>query len=597
LPGELRSFPFKNFKQARNPTLGCAFASPLAVAKSEGAVRGPRTDVNRQYRIHNKLVFGRLSPEHHHLRDWLLGTVEDKLLYTNPARFRGLYHWMDTNQFSQNVKTDDLDVGPAGRITLLVHPKMRSVLASLIEMLFSGLSELSFSPAIVGDSLSDWQVSRVIVLGANFFGGEQLNSLPRDSIIFNVENTSSSFFTEEYIKLLRKFTVWDFDLRNTLELSQLIVRPVRYVRLFYVNSLKRITGGADKDIDVLFFGSFNPRRSAVLDSLRARGISVSAVFGVFGADLDNLIARSKVVINIHFYANGRVEMIRLFDLLANSQTIVSELNPGEELDDDLRGAFATAPYEGLVDATEALVHDPERCATLAKTGFCAFSSRSSNILGEALAWSDQRRIPAHAVIGSGKLYDPNLLNIDNDARWHPDVVADISDRALFEREFTSHRFGMLRLQRGWFDSIVTSHVLEHIPDLVTAMSNCLELLCNGGVLKVTVPYDLAYGAWQDPTHVHAFNERSWLYYCEWYWYLGWTRSRFDLVEQKFRYSPLGETLAGRGCSAEEILRSPRAVDEMYVVLRKRPLTEAEIDTGRKMRGDSRGPEAPVFERS
>src|SRR5580692_7602156 len=30
LPGELHSFPFKNFEQARNAALDCAYASPLA---------------------------------------------------------------------------------------------------------------------------------------------------------------------------------------------------------------------------------------------------------------------------------------------------------------------------------------------------------------------------------------------------------------------------------------------------------------------------------------------------------------------------------------------------------------------------------------
>jgi len=43
------------------------------------------------------------------------------------------------------------------------------------------------------------------------------------------------------------------------------------------------------------------------------------------------------------------------------------------------------------------------------------------------------------------------------------------------------------------------------------MTNCLKLLRVGGVFKILVPYDLSYGAWQDPTHIRAFNERSWLY--------------------------------------------------------------------------------------
>jgi SAM-dependent methyltransferase len=455
-------------------------------------------------------------------------------------------------------------------------------------MLYEGLKDISIEPEISSEVPCANTNARVIVLGANSFDIEELSRLPSNSIIFNVENTSSSFFTDRYIQVLRGFTVWDFDQRNSIELSTILGTPVYYLPMFYVKSLTRITERGFKDIDVLFFGSFNPRRSAVFEGLRAKGIHVNAVFGVFGAELDSLIARSKVVINIHFYANGRVEMIRLFDLFANHCTVVSELNEGELLDEDLKEALITAPYEKLIEVTEALVRDPERCSAVAEAGFCAFSARNAKgILQEALVSSEESRVPRNAVVGSGKFYDSNLFNIDIETRWHPDIVADIADHRLFEREFSSRRFGVVRLQHGFFDSILASHVLEHIPDLVSAMSNCLELLRDGGLLRVTVPYDLSYGAWQDPTHVHAFNERSWLYYCDWYWYLGWTVSRFDLVEQSFHYSPLGESLALRGCPQEEILRMARAVDEMRVVLRKRPLTEAEIEHGRTMRGDLR----------
>ena len=190
-------------------------------------------------------------------------------------------------------------------------------------------------------------------------------------------------------------------------------------------------------------------------------------------------------------------------------------------------------------------------------------------------------------MGSGKSYDAGRFNIDLNEVWHPDIVADISDQALFEREFHSQRFGAVRLTKGWFDNVAGSHVLEHVPDLVAAMTNCLDLLTLGGSLHVAVPYDLSYGAWQDPTHVHAFNERSWLYYCEWWWYLGWTEARFDLVESNFGYSALGDKLAADGVPQDEILRTPRAVDEMRVVLRKRLLTDAERTLGRQMRGEIR----------
>jgi len=476
----------------------------------------------------------------------------------------------------------------AAAYLILLHPGMSQILGVVADMLAAGLRELSYT-AEIANALPTNLDHKIIVLGANLFNESELSTLPPESIIFNVENSSSSFITPSYIRLLRNFTVWDYNKTNAEMIEFIIARPVYYLKMFYAVELARIPDLETKDIDVLFFGSFNARRSAVLDDLRQRGLTVKAVFGVFGPELDELISRSKVVINIHFYPNGRSEIIRIFDLLANGRTVVSELNPDETVDDDLKDALIGAPYEQLADVTEALVRDPDRCARVAASGNAIIKSRRGGaILRDAITWSEEvQRIPGHAVIGSGKSYDPALFNLDIEDRWHPDIVADIADRELFTKNFSSRRFGTVRLRRGQFDSITASHVLEHIPDLVTAMTNCLALLCEGGTMRVAVPYDLSYGAWQDPTHVHAFNEKSWLYYCEWHWYLGWGETRFDLIEQKFRYSSIGDTLAAKGLPEAEILRTPRAVDEMHVVLRKRNLTDEERRFGRAMRGDSR----------
>src|SRR5271166_3198407 len=337
--------------------------------------------------------------------------------------------------------TDPTEGSGSDQYTLLIHPGMTAILGNVVEMLAGGLREMSIHVE-VGHELPLNPRGRVIALGANFFSAAELERLPKYSIIFNVENSSSGFLNAEYRELLGRFPVWDFSESNAFDLAKVINRPVHYLRMFYVEGLSRIPTGAEHDIDVLFYGSFNARRSQILDSLCARGLVVKAVFGVFGAQLDELIARSKIVLNIHFYDNGRLEMIRLFDLFANGRAVVSELNPGELLDPDLADALIGVPYELLADATEALVRDSDRRREVAAAGFRAFSRRRPNvILREALARSDALMVPSDALLGSGKMYDPRLFNIDISERWHPDIVADIADEELFTREFASQRFG------------------------------------------------------------------------------------------------------------------------------------------------------------
>lgn len=184
-------------------------------------------------------------------------------------------------------------------------------------------------------------------------------------------------------------------------------------------------------------------------------------------------------------------------------------------------------------------------------------------------------LPRRLNLGSGKSWQTDCLNVDINPLWRPDVCVDASAPDLLEQELDSTRFGRIVLPPEYFDEITAVDVLEHVPDLVTLMTNCLKLLRNGGLLKALVPFDLSYGAWQDPTHVRAFNERSWLYYTEWFWYVGWRDARFDLLELKFQLSDVGQAMAKQGIGSDIIARTPRAVDSMDVVLSKRPLSEAE----------------------
>jgi hypothetical protein len=116
------------------------------------------------------------------------------------------------------------------------------------------------------------------------------------------------------------------------------------------------------------------------------------------------------------------------------------------------------------------------------------------------------------------------------------------------------------------------------------MKNCLDLLAIDGVMEVIVPYDLSFGAWQDPTHVRAFNERSWLYYTDWCWYLDWTEFRFDLISQLFVLNAYGwELMPKHNDNVEIVARYPRAVDALHVKLKKRAVTPTERESFRQYR--------------
>lgn len=165
-------------------------------------------------------------------------------------------------------------------------------------------------------------------------------------------------------------------------------------------------------------------------------------------------------------------------------------------------------------------------------------------------------------LGSGKDFREDCLNADIQAIKNPDWLVDITN--ITWGSTISTRFGEIKIEKGMFDKIIANDVLEHISDLVAAMTNCKDLLSDKGEFHIHVPYDLSLGAWQDPTHVRAFNENSWLYYTDWHWYLGW-KDRFYLKELRLEKSKLAEEM---NISDQMLTILPRMVDGMKVVLAK-----------------------------
>jgi hypothetical protein len=154
-------------------------------------------------------------------------------------------------------------------------------------------------------------------------GGHLCETLPDSCIIYNSEQVGSPWFTEKYITLLKTHEVWDYSSENVERLKAMGIEA-RHVPIGYVKELERIKPAEVQDIDVLFYGSLNERRKKILDELKARGLNVVHLFGVYGEERDSYIARAKVVLNIHFYLPAVPEEVRLSYLWTNRVYVLNE---------------------------------------------------------------------------------------------------------------------------------------------------------------------------------------------------------------------------------------------------------------------------------
>jgi SAM-dependent methyltransferase len=438
--------------------------------------------------------------------------------------------------------------------------------------------------AQIGENTIDATATNLL-LGAHLLTPGESPMVPAGSIVYNLEQLGGASLSPAYYELASKHQVWDYSLRNIEKWKAMncFHAPI-HVPLGYVPELSRIKASQAQDIDVLFYGSLNERRTAILNALKNAGLKVHTVFGVYGKKRDEVIARSKVVLNIHFYDTRVFEIVRIAYLLANSKAVVSECSSENEMEQAAKGAFLTVPYHSLVESCQSLLRNEEERRRLEVRGLLWFSRHpESEILSRALtpstrtstARSERLSIPRKLNLGSGKDWREDYFNADIAPRWEPDAVLDFGRALPIGQPLQTERFGTVILENNFFDEIIANDALEHIPHLTTAMTSCLNLLKVGGLFRISVPYDLSLRAWQDPRHVRAFNERSWLYYTDWFWQLGWTTARFDIAEFHLGLSPIGEGLRLQQVKAEDLVRHPRAVDQMRVVLRKRLLTDAE----------------------
>jgi hypothetical protein len=227
---------------------------------------------------------------------------------------------------------------------------------------------------------------RHLIFGANLLPRYPM-PVPPDAVVINLEQVSadSVWMTPAYVEILRRCTVWDYSGANIARLGRLGVQAA-LLPIGYHPQLSRITLGPSPDIDVLFYGSVSDRRRTLLLALDDAGVRLHVAFNVYGRERDALIARSKLVLNLHHYSAQVFELARVSYLLANRVCVVSERGQDDALEQPFESAVKFATYDGLVAACLALLADPAARLALAQRGFEYFSGcNSASALAQRLA--------------------------------------------------------------------------------------------------------------------------------------------------------------------------------------------------------------------
>ncbi len=201
---------------------------------------------------------------------------------------------------------------------------------------------------------------RSLVFNAHTLGTGGLPN--KQDVIYQSEQIGAEYGwpTPDYLKLLKKHEVWDYSQKNVDALKEYGV-DAKFVPIRYMPCMTKFESVPEKDIDVLFYGSANARRMKILCELSDAGVNVQRIFGAYGADRDHFIARSKVILNIHYQDGGAFEIFRCAHLFANSKCVVSEFGRDADLDGRHKRSAIFCHRDEIVDTClELLGSDRDR---------------------------------------------------------------------------------------------------------------------------------------------------------------------------------------------------------------------------------------------
>jgi hypothetical protein len=250
-----------------------------------------------------------------------------------------------------------------------------AIFREVAELLFHGFrragAEVKWAPRSMRRAALNF------VIAAHRLPSAQIPQLLDDRVIFNLEPVCSPDAwrvtdAATYRTLLQGSPVIDYSERNRAWLRRELQVEAEILMLGHEPELERIPRAREQDIDVLFYGQITPQRAQTLIALQHSGLRIIVLQGmpsIYGEERDALIARSRVVLNLHQYDIHIFEQVRVNYLLINGKAVVSEVADDTEIPDLYRRLVEpVCGIDAIVDrcrqlaASERLRHEREELA-------------------------------------------------------------------------------------------------------------------------------------------------------------------------------------------------------------------------------------------
>ena len=241
-------------------------------------------------------------------------------------------------------------------------------------------------------------------LWVGFWNEVPADLMPKNYIFLNSEPLGVKKWSEnkDWFKAMRGAKqIWSYTMTSVEHLKTLGAVP-RFVPFGYAPYYETIfrKHTADKcleqDIDVLFFGEVSERRGRILDELKRNGMNVHVAGRdnpAYGERLDELLARSKIVLGIHYYEEPEAQiadLARLDHLLSNQLFVVHEKPSALAANLAFEQNVSTCDYKELSDVCAYFIARPKERAERAARAYNWFKSEYA--LDSFIPYEDVRQL-------------------------------------------------------------------------------------------------------------------------------------------------------------------------------------------------------------
>jgi len=227
----------------------------------------------------------------------------------------------------------------------------------LSQLIHFGLRELDLTSTISINRVFPSSIN--IIIGVHLMEPSAISRLPKNTIILNTEQLEgvNAPWLETILFYAKSFLIWDYSKQNIMKFNSLGFDRVKFLELGYQKELYRINKKVSQDIDILFYGSMNSRREKIISLLNSLNLNVHVAFSVYSHQRDDLISRSKIVLNLHYYDSQIFEVVRASYLINNAVAVVGEVNEGTSIEDRYLEMISPAKYENLATTCYQLTRD------------------------------------------------------------------------------------------------------------------------------------------------------------------------------------------------------------------------------------------------